>query len=45
MVEKGHLKVIKDVIIPLGAKPLEAWGETASNNYIIRKNQSMNINS
>ena len=30
MVEWGHLQVIKDVIIPLGAKALEARGEAAS---------------
>ena len=30
VVEWGHLQVIKDVIIPLGEKPLEARGETSS---------------
>ena len=37
MVKWGHLQVIKDVIIPLGAKHLEARGKATSLNINERK--------
>ena len=40
----GDLQVIKDVIIPLGVKPLKARGEAASKCIIVEDKLHLNLN-